>query len=84
MQVVALLDRRDDGNCFAFGLGQFGQRDYVARQRAAGERSSRSEISFRPDARLALETHGNFLGVGTGMFAKAGDLVDESDRQRKK
>ena len=40
--------------------------------------------SKRPDARLALETHGNFLGVGTGMFAKAGDLVDESDRQRKK
>ena len=37
VQVVALFDGRDDGNLFAFRIGNFRERDHVASERATGE-----------------------------------------------
>ena len=58
---------------------EVGQRNNIARQRSAGERTAGAEIGARPNARFALESQGNFLRVGAHVFAEARDLVDEGN-----
>ena len=82
MQIVALFDGRNDGNFFTFRSRQLGERNHVARERAAGERAAGAEISLRPDARLTFQSGGNLLRVRAGVFAEARHLVDERDGQR--
>ena len=82
MPVVALFNGRNDGNFFAFRVGEFRQSHNVARERAAGERAARSEIRLGTDTRFTLEAGRNFLGVRAGVLAEARDFVDEGDGER--
>lgn len=79
MEIVAAFDRGNEVDGFAIGLGDFGERNDVARERAAGEGAAGAEVRLGPDANVALQSGGNFLRVRAGVFAEAGDLVDEGD-----
>ena len=68
MQIVALLDGRNDGNLFAFRGRQFGERDDIAGQRAAGKWAAGTEIGLGPDARFAFQASGNFLRIRANVF----------------
>ena len=61
---------------------QFGQRDDIPRQRAAGKRTAGAEIGPGPDPRLAFQAGGNLLRVRTDVLAQSGHLVDVRDGKR--
>src|ERR1019366_1776523 len=84
MQIVALRDGRNDRNFFVFRSRQFGQHNNITRERAAGKRTTGTEISLWPDAWFAFQTGGNLLGVRADVFAQSCNLVDERDGKREK
>src|SRR4030095_9106195 len=81
MEIVAVLDGRDELQVLAMRLAELGEGHDIAGQRAAGERAARTQVRLRPDARLALETGGDFRGVRADVCAEPGDLIDERDAQ---